>query len=278
MNDQRVICPVCKKDRPKEKIVFSEYAVFACSECGLSFGVPKIPVTISSFNNYPWTREWTENYPKHLEKARYSLAGKLEIISRLSGKSVSSMLDVGCGNGAFLAAAEKLKIYSEGTDIDSEHVRFAKAQGLRAFLCDISEYDTDRQFDFIHIKESFHLVTNTKEFVERVASLMHEESILYLDSTHADGLAACFRKLFVKPPRYGQLYPPLHNRTFNRKSLTYVMEKAGLRILKFVNFNKGDPLYCPSRHFSVRRHTINPLLDTFFLGGFIGCFAKKGAP
>jgi SAM-dependent methyltransferase len=239
--------------------------------------VPDFPVDGSSFNNYSWTEEWTKDFPNHVKKARYSLTRKLEIMKRLSGKKVTSMLDIGCGNGAFLAAAKEIGIYAEGTDIDLKHTQFAIDQGFKATHCDITEYQTDRQFDLIHVKESFHLVMNSKEFVERAVKLMNANTILYLDSTHADGLASRYRKRFINAPRYGQLYPTLHNRAFNRRSFAYILEHAGLEIVKFVSFNRGNRVYCPSKNLNVRQYAINPLLDLAFLGGFIGCYAMKKA-
>jgi 2-polyprenyl-3-methyl-5-hydroxy-6-metoxy-1,4-benzoquinol methylase len=84
-----------------------------------------VPVVATSFNNYSWTKDWTKDFPLHIEKAVYSLARKVEIIKNLCGVSVGSMLDIGCGNGAFLAAAKQLGIQAEGIDIDLEHIAFA---------------------------------------------------------------------------------------------------------------------------------------------------------
>lgn len=251
--------------------------MFVCDRCGLSYGECEKTIDSSSFNNYPWTQEWTRNFPRHVAKATHALRKKLDYATQISGP-ISSMLDVGCGNGAFLAAADALGIYSEGTDIDETHVTFAQGRGFRAFHLDIRDYTPSRQFDFIHVKESFHLVTTTRAFVERIASFMDDRSVLYIDSTHADGLAARFRKWRIPPPRYGQLYPPLHNRSFNRKSLGYVLEAAGLRVVRFVSFNRGNPVYCPTSRRTGRQYLINPLLDAFGLGGFVGCYAVRAKP
>jgi SAM-dependent methyltransferase len=273
LNYSNIRCPACAECRSVEQIAFPHYTAYLCAECRLSFGVPDVPVGDADFNNYTWTMEWTKNFPQHVSKAQYSLAEKRKTIKRLAGVTVSSMLDIGCGNGAFLAAAEKLGIQAEGTDIDLEHTKFANQMGLKATHCDILDYQTAGQFDLIHVKESFHLVTNPKEFIGRIVAMMGPRTILYLDSTHADGLAARYRKRFVTPPRYGQLYPPLHNRSYNQTSLTYILEKAGLKIVKFISFNRGNPVYCPTRGRSLKQYIVNPVLDWFFLGGFVGCYA-----
>ena len=245
-----------------------------CEECDLTFGIPDLPVSESDFNSYPWTIEWTKNFARHVSKAAHALGGKLKVAQRIT-EPIASLLDIGCGNGAFLAAAERIGLYAEGIDIDRDHTKFAIDQGLKAFHCDIKDYTPARQFDFIHIKESFHLVTDTREFVQRVASFMDHRTVLYIDSTHGDGLASRYRKWKVKPPRYGQLYPPLHNRTFNRRSMRYVLENAGLRVVNIRSFNRGNAVYCPSSRRSMRQYIVNPFLDGFFLGGFIGCYAVK---
>jgi 2-polyprenyl-3-methyl-5-hydroxy-6-metoxy-1,4-benzoquinol methylase len=264
--------------RVKVQISFPGYVVYVCPECGMSFGVPDVPVTKASFDGYSWTKRWTSDFPKHVRSAERSLTGKIATIAKISANPVRSMLDIGCGNGAALAAAEHMGIDAEGMDIDVEHVRFAQSHGLRAFHADIGEHQPGMRYDLIHIKETLHLITDTRHFIQKVATLMDGNTVLYLDSTHGDGLASRYRKHIVRPPRYGQLYPPLHNRTFNRKSMTCLLESAGLRILRFVTFNKGNHTYCPTPYFNSRQYMINPLLDLFFLGGFIGCYARKEIP
>ena len=275
MKDRSFLCPSCVGDRVDQRIAFPDYVVFICSACGLSFGVPKLPVTVSAFDNYAWTRPLTRTFPSYIEKMSFSLRKKLGIISALTNRSVNSILDIGCGNGAFLAAASRAGIYAEGIDVDKEHVGFAKAQGLRVFHGEISDFQSNGKYDFVHVAQCLHLVSDTKRFIAAVSGLMNRNGVLYVDSTHADGVASCYRKLFVTPPRYGQLYPPVHNRAFNRKSMSYALENADLRIKKFVTFSSGNPVYCPTGHFSIRQRTVNPLLDVLSLGGFIGCYATK---
>jgi hypothetical protein len=108
--------------------------------------------------------------------------------------------------------------------------------------------------------------------------LLSNRGVLYLDSTHHDGLASRYRRLVVTPPRYGQLYPPLHNRAFCQRSLEVVLGNAGLSIRKFVTFSRGNRVYCPSSNVSIRQHTVNPVLDLVHLGGFIGCYATRRMP
>jgi cyclopropane fatty-acyl-phospholipid synthase-like methyltransferase len=190
MHSARSLCPGCGGDKSTERISFENYVVYECGECGVSFGVPTLPVTEASFDNYPWTLEWTRNFPEHVVKARRALAKKREIIAGLTGNYVRTMLDIGCGNGAFLAAAKDLGIQAEGIDIDASHIHFAQTQRLSASHVDIANYHSAQPWDLIHIKESFHLVVQSKQFIERVAELASDKTVVYVDSTHADGLAS----------------------------------------------------------------------------------------
>jgi SAM-dependent methyltransferase len=229
----------------------------------------------SAFDDYPWTKEWTKNFSEHVSKSHYSLCRKLALAAQFTGKPIKTMLDVGCGNGAYLSAARKMGLRAEGTDIDQKHVEFAVRQGLRAFYGDVGDFWEGVTYDFVHVKECLHLVEHPRSFITNVTRFMHDDSVLYIDSTHGDGLASRIRKVFARGERHGQLYPPLHNRTYNRKSLSRLLYVAGLQPVRFSSFSKGDATSCPSPNFHVRQITANPLLDLFWLGGFIGVYAVK---
>lgn len=267
-------CPVCASEDIREVITFEGYNIFSCNDCDMSFAVPETAVTANSFENYEWTREWTQDFPSHVKKAHTSLQRKLRTIAAITGADVKSLFDIGCGNGAYLAAASRMGLRAEGTDLDRAHVQFAREQGLNALHVDIAEHPTGETYDFVHIKECLHLVSEPRAFLRRATEFMHRNSVLYVDSTHHLGLASRFRQWRIRAPRFGQLYPPLHNRTYHRRSLSRLMDETGLVPVKFVTFSKGDQTYCPTPRFTPRQYLVNALFDAFFLGGFIGCYAR----
>ena len=277
---QEPTCPSCESTSVRTKVNDMDQAVFTCRKCGLSFGVFKGNSPPFSFDNYWWTAKLTQKFSQYVECAEYSLRHKLAVLKQLGAgtASVRSMLDVGCGNGAFLAAGERLGIASQGTDLDRENVRFAQEHGFNAHHCDLQKFDPQVQFDFIHIKGTLHLVPNPRILMRRVAELVSPGGYLYIDSIHQDGLASCSRKLLAKlgrGSRYGQIHPPIWHTAYTKRSMTFLLQRGGFVPLKYLTFSRGNRRYYPVLSPVGALSVIGPLLDPFGLGGDIGCYARR---
>jgi SAM-dependent methyltransferase len=275
-------CPSCGHANVAQKLKTPTYDAFLCRHCGLAFASGLQPEG-SQFHDYWWTKEFTDSFDAYVGQARDSLEEKLNRAKLLapSAPPFRSMLDVGCGNGAYLAAGDAIGLMSMGTDLDSTGVSFAKSRGLRAFEGPIEKYEPACTFDFIHVKGTLHLVSDVSGFASRLAELTNSRGILYIDSIHQDGLGSAFRKLTSrsgKSPRYGQLHPPYCNRAFNRRSLRFLLKKAGYAPLSLFTFSRGDKVYYPAPSGTFRNPLVLRMLDIFGIGGLLGCYAQLAPP
>lgn len=271
---QSLTCPSCGSPSVVTLRVWPQYVVMRCRRCRLYFGHSGSEPQGNAFHDYSWTRSRTRTFDEYVASARLSLEGKLSVIRSMGG-SPRNFLDIGCGNGAFLAAANMLRLSAKGTDLDGAAVSFARSQGLDAVRCKVLDYPAEPLFDFIHVRQTLHLVPETAEFFRCIAERLSIGGFLYIDSTHQHGLASRWRMLAARPNHYGQLYPPLHNRSFDSNSLHAAVATAGLTPRTVFTYSRGHPVYSPSNSVPGARRLFNGILDFFHLGGFIACYAVR---
>src|SRR5262245_46063303 len=92
-----VLCPVCEH-RVEARIELRDYRLFACAGCGCWSSDALVRGATLSFDP-----------ARYFEHAGRDEAKWEELQSRRGGRQVRRVLDVGCGNGAFLTwAARKM--------------------------------------------------------------------------------------------------------------------------------------------------------------------------
>lgn len=216
-----IICPVCgskihaeshirEHDSPISK---KEYKLYHCSECDLSF--------------------W---FPRKLEKGLYeedAFELYLALHKNLKGKSEQlkwirknlplrsgRLLDVGCGNGAFLRDAKGLGFEVYGIDFDKESIKAAKSQGLKnVFIMSLEEFvkysnERDFRFDVVTFFEVLEHQSDPKQFINDVKSVLKPGGVVI-------GTVPNRERALANLDRKGLLgdYPPHHFLWWSKRSL-----------------------------------------------------------
>lgn len=270
-------CPVCGCG---EYIFLKQYDCYGfakCKRCHLHYIQPH-PVLkdeYQGFDSYEWTIHYTTKFNMYVPLTLFSLRYKLQEISRLLPGTVKNMLDVGCGNGLYLNAAEQLGIEAIGIDVDEKHVMFAKSRGLHAHHAKIEDFAWQHKFDFVHIKAVLHLVRNPVSLINHACEMLVDDGVLYIDASNQGGLFAKIRRLFfANPKRFGQIFPPLHNMSYTKKSFLMLLEKSDLECLKLFTFSLGNKVYYPSQEKKLGS-IIFRLVDALGRGSFVAAYCRK---
>jgi|GEM_PF-1399457 2-polyprenyl-3-methyl-5-hydroxy-6-metoxy-1,4-benzoquinol methylase len=240
-----VECPLCGCLKPK--IItrnIKDYLFLSCPLCSFQFIHSPEEARID-FSDYPWTREYTENYGQYLDPVLFSLRRKIEIVEKLINRRPSSFFDVGCGNGLYLKAAETLGLRNFGIDLDHQNIEFARTQGLRAMVANLESLKLDEKFDFIHLKAVLHLVPKPVTFIKKLEEFLETGGVIYLDVPNQGSL---YSKLRIIRDRssYGQLQPPFRRGAYKAKSLEYLFRSTDMEVLKKVFIYPGDKVYYPN--------------------------------
>lgn len=136
------------------------------------------------------------------------------------------ILDVGCGNGAFMRAAQEYGYTVEGVDISEEGVAYCREQGLQARAGNFLEMDFNGPYDVITMWDVVEHLKRPSDFIERAESLLHDDGILLLK------IPGFERTTFYPVHVWGRLIllepgAPSHIQYFTRTSLSTLLDRCG---------------------------------------------------
>ena len=124
-------------------------------------------------------------YGRHLARAQFPQRGRL--------------LDVGCGNGAFLSRAREMGWHVAGCEPDAKAVAACHAQGLDVIQGDVFSPALDGElFDAVTISHVLEHVTDPQALLRRAKALMHPGGVLWvaIPNTRSFGLRV-FREAWI---------------------------------------------------------------------------------
>lgn len=134
-----------------------------------------------------------------------------------------TVLDVGCGNGRFLALAQEMGWSAEGIDFDLQAVRTARARGLqvRHGGIELLEHVSER-YDVVTLSHVIEHVHDPLGLLIRIHALLKPGGRLWLETPNLESLGHL---------RYGAhwrgLEPPRHLALFTPAALRAALHRAG---------------------------------------------------
>lgn len=152
--------------------------------------------------------------------------GRANFVLRHLARPAPRILDVGCGNGGFLAAAGRLGARCEGTELSAESA--ARASGLPDVIIHPSGLDAlvarDRSYDGITMWHVIEHMRDPDGDVAIAAALLPPGGLLFVSApNHESWQAKVFRH------HWFHLDPPRHLWGFSPRSLTTMLRRHGLK-------------------------------------------------
>jgi SAM-dependent methyltransferase len=140
-----------------------------------------------------------------------------------------SLLDVGCGNGAFLQFAAQLGWMAEGIDNDAAAVAAARAIGCNVFHGTLDESPFLKgRYQHITLSHVIEHVHNPLKLLRQCLELLIPGGRLWLETPNAQSIGHD-----VFGPSWRGLEPPRHLVLFDRSSLTSALVAAGFSGVEF---------------------------------------------
>ena len=224
-----VRCPLCDADPRPFAVDPQGFQLGRCPRCGLEFVSPRPVLRLLA------ERVYARDY--HHERADFELTAEnralfgrqLDRLQALLGHN-GRVLDVGCGGGAFLRAAQERGWQAAGTDIELEPA--AQSSGARLWAGTLGSIDFGgERFDALRFHHVLEHTPNPLAELERARALLQPQGVLYLSVPNLAGLSPRLKswqsRLRVKA-RPWRHYAALHHLWFfTPQTLRRVVERAG---------------------------------------------------
>lgn len=216
-------CHICSSDLKKkfEKVTDAEtgetFAIWFCENCKLGQTHPQPEDLSKYYSNYYGDR--------HGATAEFRARRRLRLLKKSFEYSKSkSVLDIGCGDGAFLEKARDSGWKSIGTELNSN---FETDLEIYSDLLKVEKKYGKNSFDAItlwHVLEHF---KEPKEVLKQANELLKDDGRLLIAVPNAAGLQARF-----SGKKWLHLDAPRHLFHFSYFALEKILNETGFKILR----------------------------------------------
>ena len=147
-------------------------------------------------------------------------------------KGEGKLLDIGCGNGTYLAAVKELGWRGFGVESNRSSARYAnKSMGLEVQAEDFEVVVyPEKYFDVITMWHSLEHFSDPKKIIGKVRKLLKDDGILMIGIPNFSSLD---RKLFKES--WNGLEIPLHAWHYTPGSLHYLLQDSGFEIRRIIH-------------------------------------------
>jgi len=153
------------------------------------------------------------------------LKGRLVPRSPFGGR----LLDVGCGNGAYLAKQRDIGWEAYGCELSESGARTARQGGLDVFHGPLFDAKyPDAFFDVVHLEQVFEHVSEPGPLLREIRRILKPDGLLLIGVPNGEALS--FR-IFKR--HWGLLGVPFHLFQYSPSTLTQVLARDGFRVERF---------------------------------------------
>jgi 2-polyprenyl-3-methyl-5-hydroxy-6-metoxy-1,4-benzoquinol methylase len=214
-------CPLCASDTLKELKGYSSAFLTQCARCGFVFSGRKAT-----------DQELQEHYSKYNRASAISgitIKRYRELLDMLeSFRKTGNLLDVGCGDGHFLAVAKERGWKVHGTEYTRAAVSICEAKGIIMYQGSLpSAPFGPTEFDVITSFEVIEHIQHPQEEARAMFLLLRPGGACYLTTPNFNSVS---RRLMG--PRWNVIEYPEHLGYFTRSSLKRLFVDCGFRYLK----------------------------------------------
>lgn len=201
-------------EAPPSCVSLSDYEMRECTHCTLVFADPMRPGDVLFY-------EWVSRFPAYHADARWEWTAMRRLLEQR--KSVH-LLELGCGDGRFLASLADLRhVKAMGIDLSDVNIARARALGLKAQLAAINDiFGSNERFDMIVMTHVLEHVESPLSVIENCKRLLHQGGEIMFSVPYSPTSREYLRLDVLN-------LPPHHLTRWNMESLRRLAEISKLK-------------------------------------------------
>lgn len=216
-------CPVCGSTEfsSLDKQYAHAYLV-QCKKCGLVFG-SRIPSQQELNEHYA-------KYPRNQEISPLTIKRYEELLKQFEPYRRSNrLLDIGCGDGHFLAVAKSKGWNVSGTEYTADAVELCRSKGIDMQQGIIQSWQGEGNFDVITSFEVLEHITDGREHAKKIHELLRPGGMFYFTTPNFDSFSRRWLGGKWKIIEY-----PEHLCYYTAKTIDRLLVDAGLKRLEIL--------------------------------------------
>jgi SAM-dependent methyltransferase len=158
-----------------------------------------------------------------------------QVLAYVPERRRSSLFEIGCAYGFFLAVAREEFRDVSGVDISEPAVAWARENlGVRATACDFNDYVIENSPDAVCMWDTVEHLARPDLYLQKLAGVMKTGSVLAVTTGDIGSVVAR-----VRGRKWRQIHPPTHLHYFSKKSMARLLEQHGYD----VTYSGSDGMY-----------------------------------
>jgi SAM-dependent methyltransferase len=241
-----VACATCGGTRTTVVVRKQGLPISRCAACGLVFASPRLPAE-EIWKRYNPDYFWHEYLPAlgvvdgrfDLEYFDHRYGYLLQLLALQLGTK-GRLLEIGCGAGFFLKAAERSGWDAWGLELSEEAAAFAAGRlGLRVVReqAEHAHFD-DGSFDVVAMFDVIEHLLDPMAVLRTARRVLRPGGVLLVTTPNLDALSRA-----AMGPGWAVLSPAEHTYYFTERTLRLMLERAEFRDVGFVRENPSLGVY-----------------------------------
>lgn len=232
-------CPVCGSENinplfsaTDHTVSKSDFVIWQCGSCTLRF-TQDVPdeAHIGPYYKAEAYISHTDSHKGLVNRVyqrvrRFTLRQKVRLIERSAGIRGGSVLDVGCGTGAFLRTMKEAGWKVQGLEPDPDARRLATDSGVPVQPAELLYELPAASFDVITLWHVLEHVHDLHRYMDQLKALLKEGGRLFIAVPNYTALDADIYRF-----HWAAYDVPRHLYHFSPKSLETLLQRHGLRLL-----------------------------------------------
>ena len=172
------------------------------------------------YNNYLYRSGTTDTYREYMKGfAKLSVNRYFNMYNQ----QAKTVLDVGCNDGTQLDQYKQLGLRTFGVDPAENLYQYSSKNHtvINDYFRDDVRFFEQEHFDIVVMQNSFAHQSNPQQFLEDLADVMHDNSLLYIQTSQAD---------MVRNNEFDTIYHE-HVNFYCVSSMLTLVERAGMNIV-----------------------------------------------